>query len=773
MAISDLEKSYVLIPPTREEQHESLKPEYQPGDCKSSAHNWSAKATGGALRTSGRNFVDKWGRVCLLRGVNISGASKTPANHDPATFPSAHRTVTFVGRPFPLDKAPEHFARLRRWGLTFIRFMVTWEAIEHAGPGLYDTDYLSYIRSLLAMLPEYGLTAFVSMHQDVWSRYSGGSGAPAWTLELAGFDLDALEETGAAYLGGIKEPGVVQERGLWPTGYQKLACSTMNTLFWAGRTFAPKLLVDRKGEKVNIQDFLQDALLNSYDWLVTGLAGLDSVTGFEMMNEPHRGYISLYSMHKYNYDTDLHLGDTPSALQTFTLGAGYPTKVPHWVMSFPVTKLSTHKLRNVNGRKVWRKDGPSGGECVWRMHGVWQWDEKKKEPVVVKENYFDRMPLNDRKVDWHTDFYYPFVNKWAARVQRSAGQDKIIFVEGIPNELCPSSWTVQHQPENMVYAPHWYDLKTLFRKEFGRLSVNISAIHAGNPIWRCLYWGQNGARENYLWQLRNIATKAYAALGERPVVVGETGICMDLHDGEAFKSGNFEWHERMMDALISGLERTLIGFTLWNYCPNNTDSHGDFWNGENFSWFSEQSLSPLSPLSLDQSNAALDEGGRLLGVILRPYAAKVAGIPLRCEYEANTGCWEFDWANRTNDEPVHKSSLGPDINKPPTSLSVPLKSRETEIFVPTLITKGRRMLVDYTCSAGKSTSLDWAYDASRQTLFVVTKDSTPGATHQIRLTFDPPLGKRFPLDESLLWDFAWLWGSILALLFGILYVVVF
>ncbi|KAG8879270.1 hypothetical protein FRB97_001800 [Tulasnella sp. 331] len=752
----DLDKSYVFIPTAPGGQHPSLQSDYKPGSTGSSAHNWSANDLGGSLGVCGRNFIDKWGRVCLLRGVNISGASKTPSNHDPAIFPSAHRTVTFVGRPFPLAKAPEHFARLRRWGLTFIRFMVTWEAIEHAGPGIYDTDYLSYIRSLLAMLPEYGMTAFVSMHQDVWSRYSGGSGAPAWTLELAGFDLNALEETGAAYLGGIREPGVVLERGLWPTGYQKLACSTMNTVFWAGRTFAPKLLVQRKGEKVNIQDFLQDSLLDSYDWLVKGLAGLDSVVGFEMMNEPHRGYISLYSMHKYNYDTDLHLGDTPSALQGFTLGAGYPTRVPHWVMSFPVTKLSNHKLRNPNGRKVWRKDGPTGGECLWRMHGVWQWDEKKKEPVVVKENYFDRMPNEDRKVDWHTDFYYPFVNKWADRVQKSAGLEKIIFVEGIPNE-----------PKNMVYAPHWYDLKTLFKKEFNRLSINISAMHAGNPIWRCLYWGQRGVRENYLWQLRNIATKAYTALGERPVIIGETGLCMDLHDGEAFKSGNFEWHERMMDALISGLERTLIGFTLWNYCPSNNDSHGDFWNGENFSWFSEQALNPLSPPSLDQSNASLDEGSRLLSVICRPYAAKVAGIPLRCEFEVNTGCWEFEWANRSRLDGKGSSLMsqadpGPDTSKPPTALSIPLTARETEIFVPTLITKGRKMSVAYTCRSGESTSFGWSYDAARQTLFVVTQDVTPGAVHQIKLSFDPPLSQRFPLDESLWRDFAWLWTSLLA-----------
>ena len=73
------------------------------------------------------------------------------------------------------------------------------------------------------------MVAFVSMHQDVWSRYSGGSGAPAWTLTATGFDLDALEETNAAWLIGVKGGGhVEEERGLWPCGYQKLAAATMS-----------------------------------------------------------------------------------------------------------------------------------------------------------------------------------------------------------------------------------------------------------------------------------------------------------------------------------------------------------------------------------------------------------------------------------------------------------------------------------------------------------------------------------------------------------------
>ncbi|KAG9011346.1 hypothetical protein FRB90_007361, partial [Tulasnella sp. 427] len=114
--------------------HPSSSPTYKPGSTNSSAHDWTKEAVGGDIRIHGRHFVDAWGRVCGLRGVNVSGSSKTPVNHDPKTWLQDHKTVTFVGRPFPLEDAPEHFARLRRWGLTLIRFMVTWEALEHAGP---------------------------------------------------------------------------------------------------------------------------------------------------------------------------------------------------------------------------------------------------------------------------------------------------------------------------------------------------------------------------------------------------------------------------------------------------------------------------------------------------------------------------------------------------------------------------------------------------------------------------------------------------------------
>ena len=45
---------------------------------------------------------------------------------------------------------------------------------------------------------------------------------------------------------------------------------------------------------------------------------------------------------------------------------------------------------------------------------------------------------------------------------------------------------------------------------------------------KTFYWGQKGARDNYSLQIRNIAEEAYRSLGEKPVVLGECGIPMDM-----------------------------------------------------------------------------------------------------------------------------------------------------------------------------------------------------------------------------------------------------
>jgi hypothetical protein len=141
------------------------------------------------LRIVGDRFRDAHGRDVLLRGVNLGGDSKVPwpngGTDRPSDF-SDHRTVSFIGRPFPLEQADEHFTRLRGWGFNCLRLLTTWEAIEHAGPGLYDTAYLDYYVEIARLAGEYGFYVFADFHQDAWSRMSGGSGAPGWTFEAVG-----------------------------------------------------------------------------------------------------------------------------------------------------------------------------------------------------------------------------------------------------------------------------------------------------------------------------------------------------------------------------------------------------------------------------------------------------------------------------------------------------------------------------------------------------------------------------------------------------------
>jgi hypothetical protein len=139
------------------------------------------------IRIDGRWLKVTQGRAVLLRGINLSGSAKLTCRPNGATHVRdrffAHCDVSFVGRPFPLHEAGEHLARLREWGFTFLRLLVTWEAVAHAGPTTFDQEYLDYLRQVVARAHIYGFQVLIDPHQDVWSRFSGGDGAPSWTYQ--------------------------------------------------------------------------------------------------------------------------------------------------------------------------------------------------------------------------------------------------------------------------------------------------------------------------------------------------------------------------------------------------------------------------------------------------------------------------------------------------------------------------------------------------------------------------------------------------------------
>ncbi|KAJ9048500.1 hypothetical protein DSO57_1034517 [Entomophthora muscae] len=145
----------------------------------------------------GDHFQDEdTGRSIGIRGINLSGSCKLPkAIHSSKEVCSE---ISFKDRPFPLEEAHEHLTRLAYWGLSVIRLLVPWEALEPYASGKYDEEYIEYLIELLKLFPKYGLQAIIDPHQDVWSRATGGSGNPIWTLDAAGLNPENFLQTYAA-----------------------------------------------------------------------------------------------------------------------------------------------------------------------------------------------------------------------------------------------------------------------------------------------------------------------------------------------------------------------------------------------------------------------------------------------------------------------------------------------------------------------------------------------------------------------------------------------
>ena len=124
---------------------------------------------------------------------------------------------------------------------------------------------------------------------------------------------------------------------------------------------------------------------------------------------------------------------------------------------------------------------------------------------------------------------------------------------------------------------------------------------------------------------------------------------------------------------------------------------------------------------------------------MRPFPAKTAGIPLKFEYEMNTGEFTFEWCNA---DPKSTSGSN-EISNPPLNRTVPLLAKETEIFMPLSIANGRHVVVE-----GLEASDLHHYDSTRQTLYIVTEDcETPGKRHRVRVTVRPEPRARFEVNE--------------------------
>ncbi len=564
------------------------------------------------IRTEGPWFKDEHGRTLLLRGVNLGGSSKVPFRPNGATYirkgSCDHRSVSFVGRPFPLGEADEHFSRLRSWGLTFIRFLTTWEAIEHAGPGQYDQEYLDYLEQVVQKAGVHGLRVFIDPHQDVWSRMCGGDGAPGWTLEAVGMDVTRFDQTGAAITHAIH--GDPFPRMIWPTNYGKLATATMFTLFFAGNDFAPKTLID--GESA--QDYLQRHYFDALKQVAARLKGLSNVVGYDTLNEPSPGFIGWSDL---TVGGGLQLGAAPTPFQSMLLGAGIPQEVAVYRLRLTGATVSHRVLLNQTGGRAWL----SGRPGIWQLNGVWDMGPKG-EPRLLRPNHFCR--VGGRQVDFCRDYLKPFLVRCAEEI-RSADPEAMIFLEGAPGGA-HVDWG-PGEPANVVHAAHWYDGLTLVTKDYrSYMTVDLVTRKLVLLPWK--------VRRSFIDQLACIKAGTQQKMGGMPTLVGEVGIPFDMRGKKAYRTGDFGLQVRAMDASLSALDHNVLSYTLWNYTADNDNLHGDQWNDEDLSIFSrDQQTDPED----------VNSGGRALEAVVRPYARATAGEPLRMRFDYRNRVFDFEF----------------------------------------------------------------------------------------------------------------------------------
>ena len=591
------------------------------------------------LTIRGDRFIDSAGRQVLLRGVNLGGDCKVPFPNGGTNFPSDfsdHRTVSFIGRPFPLAEADEHFGRLKAWGMNCLRLLTTWEAVEHAGPGKYDTAYLDYFADLTRRAGDYGLYVFIDFHQDVWSRMSGGDGAPGWTFEAVGLDFTTFHASGAAHVmqhkydyarGGRQEDRYPMMT--WANNYRMPANAVMWTLFFCGDLFVPEFKIDGQ----SAQDYLQSHYVGAMREVAKRVKGMPHVLGFDTLNEPSDGWIGHAMSYRHversaEHPAPVRPGPAWSPIDGLLVARGVPRTIPQLAFDPAKMKVGVVGETQVNADRVsiWR----AGVECPFEKAGAYRLTGNGHE--VLREGFFQT--VRGRAIDADHDGMAPFFQRVAAEV-RKIDNDWLIFAELDPFKGFTGEGFPKGTPERTVNASHWYDIVTLATKNF----MYPVAI---NPFNMKTMNGASEIEASYAAALARIKEASKTIPGGAPTLIGEFGIPYDLDGCAAYQAwtkgdhsaGPWEKHVIALDLMYNAMDTHLLNSTQWNYTASNRNDAaiGDGWNQEDLSVFSRD----------QQANAAdINAGGRAIEGFVRPYVRRAQGEIKAMRFDRASGVFEF------------------------------------------------------------------------------------------------------------------------------------
>ncbi|OCF45059.1 cytoplasmic protein [Kwoniella heveanensis CBS 569] len=584
------------------------------------------------------NFRDVHGRSLLLRGVNLSGSAKNPngqPSHVRENFWEAAEAGKgdFMNRPLNLDdgSADVHLARLRAWGYNMLRYVFTWESIEHEGPKKYDYEYMDYIIRVLKKCKEWGFRVFMDPHQDVWSRFTGGSGAPLWTIYACGIDPYGLTPTAAAYI-HCEWPNAESPKPetfpamIWGTNYSRLACQTIWTLFFAGKTYAPKCIIDGK----NIQDYLQEHFIDAVGTLAKKIADeapdlLDEcVIGWDSVNEPGEGLIGQHDLSRIPDEQQLKKGPSPTPIEGMRLGMGQPQEVQIWNFGALGPYRGGHQKIDPKGKKVWltkeedvqRGSGKWGwtrgeewelGMCIWAQHGVW--DPATGE--LLRPDHFTTLPTDPtHEVDFVADFWSLHWLAYSSRV-RLHHPESIHFIQA-PVLKQPPKLPRSFLKDRACSSPHFYDGLTLMTKHWNWF--NADAI----GVIRKKYWsivqavrvGEGNIRNMIQGELGVLKQDTVDILGTYPTLIGEIGVPYDMDGKKAYGyvdggrgEGDYSLQQRAMDCSMNACDGpNCLNYTIWTYVPDHCHEWGENWNGEDLSLWSADDI-PRDSLSVNYKSS--------------------------------------------------------------------------------------------------------------------------------------------------------------------------
>ncbi|MBY8822456.1 cellulase family glycosylhydrolase [Sphingomonas colocasiae] len=585
-----------------------------------------------SIHIDGPRLVDATGRQVMLRGVNLGGDCKVPWPDGGTQFPgdfADHRAVSFVGRPFAVAEADAHLGRLAHWGFNCLRLLTTWEAVEHAGPGLHDQEYLDYFAEICRRAAHHGLYLFVDFHQDVWSRMTGGDGAPGWTFEAAGLDFTKFHAAGAAhvmqhvydYASTVKRQDDYPQMS-WGTNYRLPANAIMWTLFWGGRLLTP---AHRVGEE-NIQDYLQRHYLGSMDAVAARLRDMPHVLGFDTLNEPGTGWIGERLSYRHlapseDNTTRARPGKAMSALDGLAAARGLSVEVPLLRRNAltSIAEPAGTAIVNPHGIPIWR----DGVACPFEAAGAYRIENGVA--IAGDEEFF--RTRDGRRITISEDGFGPLFHQVAHTV-RAHNPDWLVFAELDAMGAAAGRPFPVDMPERTVNASHWYDASTLYLKSF-------DPENSFDFVTGARACGEEQVLARFIDQMAHKAAPAELfSSGGSPSLVGEFGIPFDLDEGAAYEAwangvrdpAIWDKHVLLLGLMYDALDALLLHATQWNYTASNRNDLriGDTWNQEDLSIFSlDQQEDPADP----------DSGGRAIAGFCRPFAHAVQGRIVRMHFD--------------------------------------------------------------------------------------------------------------------------------------------